>query len=360
MKVLVVGAGIAGLAAARALSGRLADVELHVVERDAAPSPEGTGIFLTANAVRALRMLGLAEPALSVRIDTYRTANQRGRVFYELDTDDLWGGIGPSVATHRAELSRALLDSVDGGIIRWGIGPRTIMPDGDGVDVTFDDGTEGRYDLVVGADGVHSTVRRLAFADDGLLPRSLYARRWIGQRQSPEPVWSARLGVGVMFLALPIGPDTAYHYCGTGPAAADAKLPEILAGFAAPVPEIADAATDVHFGQIEEVALASWTRGRVLLVGDAAHATSPNMAQGAAMGLEDALVLADALCRAESIPAALQAYEQRRRPRVEWIQRHCRRRDNLAALTPVVRDPLMRMLGRRLFRAGYRGLDRLP
>jgi 2-polyprenyl-6-methoxyphenol hydroxylase-like FAD-dependent oxidoreductase len=98
-------------------------------------------------------------------------------------------------------------------------------------------------------------------------------------------------------------------------------LGRLFSGFAEPVPEVLDsiAERDLHRATIEEVALDSWVRGRVLLVGDAAHATSPNMAEGAAMALEDALVLAECLARLEAIPAALSAFEARRRPRTDPV-----------------------------------------
>jgi 2-polyprenyl-6-methoxyphenol hydroxylase-like FAD-dependent oxidoreductase len=108
------------------------------------------------------------------------------------------------------------------------------------------------------------------------------------------------------------------------------------------------------------VSLASWSRGPVLLVGDAAHATTPNMAQGAAMAFEDALVLAGVLRRTASVPDALREYEARRRPRVERVQQQTRRRDRTRGLRPAARDVLLRAAGERLFRANYRGLHAAP
>lgn len=138
--MLVVGAGIAGLAVARAL--RHGDSELDVVERTSAPARGGAGIFLPGNAVRGLRTLGLEEPVLdaAVRIRSQRVADSRGRVLYEAGTADLWQGIAPTVATSRASLHSVLLDGVDTSI-RWGTGPEAVLPDATGVTVTFDDGT---------------------------------------------------------------------------------------------------------------------------------------------------------------------------------------------------------------------------
>ena len=359
------GAGVAGLAVARALHGSGAGVE--VVDRAAAPAVGGAGLFLPANAVRGLRLLGLEDAVLgsAVPIARQEVADHRGRVLYQVGTDSLWQGIAPTVATHRAALHAALLDGalLDGAghvEIRWGTGPASIVPDGPEVDVAFDDGTSGRYDLVVGADGAHSTVRHLVFGGTGLRPAGLHAWRLLAPRGDTEAVWSVRLGRGVTFLTFPIGPDLVYHYVDASADDAGAGLDGLVDRFGAPVAELVAAATVVHSGPIEDVSLAPWSRGPVLLVGDAAHATTPSMAQGAAMAFEDALVLADVLGRTASVPEALRDYEVRRRPRVERVQEQTRRRDRTRGLHPAARNGLLRVAGERLFRANYRGMHPVP
>ncbi|MBM0205596.1 FAD-dependent monooxygenase [Micromonospora sp. STR1s_5] len=103
----------------------------------------------------------------------------------------------------------------------------------------------------------------------------------------------------------------------------------------------------------QEVVLDSWSRGPVLLIGDAAHATSPNMAQGAAMALEDAVVLASSLATAGSIAEALRGYEARRRPRTNWVLTQTHRRDKATGLPPALPDLVMRRLGEQMFRSNY-------
>ncbi|HLS45628.1 MAG TPA: FAD-dependent monooxygenase [Ornithinicoccus sp.] len=358
-KVLVVGAGIAGLAVANVL--REWGAELELVERTLTPDPGGAGIFLPANAVRGLNGLGLGEPVVdaSVRIDSQRLADSRGRLLYEVRMTELWRGIAPTVATTRAALRTVMLESVDGVTIRWGTSPEAMVQDGAGVDVTFSDGTTGRYDLVVGADGVHSAVRRLVFADAGLRHTGLHAWRLLAPRGDVESVWSARLGRGASFLVVPISSDQTYCYVDVGTDHVDAGLDGLAARFGSPVPELTTG-TVVHSGPIEQVVLPSWSRGQVVLVGDAAHATTPNMAQGAAMAIEDALVLSDALWASTSVSDALQEYERRRRPRVEWVQQQSLNRDRTRGMSPAVRDQLLRAVGKRLFHANYRGLHAQP
>jgi FAD-dependent urate hydroxylase len=114
-----------------------------------------------------------------------------------------------------------------------------------------------------------------------------------------------------------------------------------------------------HAGVVEEVVLDSWSHCAVLLIGDAAHATSPNMAQGAAMALEDAIVLAESLTAAASVPDAHAAYEHRRRPRTDWVLRQTHRRDRTRSLLPAARNLLLKQFGQRVFHTNYRPL-RLP
>ena len=154
-RILVVGAGLAGLALARAL-GR-AGFAPELIEREAGWEAAGTGMYLPANGVRALGALGLGEAvaARAASITHQRLLDHHGRLLAEIDLDGLWGDVGACLALPRADLHQVLRDGV---AVRMG---RTIASlehlDGP-VEVTFDDGRQDSYDLVVGADGLHSTV----------------------------------------------------------------------------------------------------------------------------------------------------------------------------------------------------------
>lgn len=363
VRVLIVGAGIAGLAAARTLRGWGAAVE--IIERADAPMSEGTGIYLPGNAVRALNSLGLdAQVAeFAVCIERQRVADHRGRLLFDVEMADVWNGVGLCLALHRAELHQVLLAGVRDVPIRWGHSPRAATVDDAGVTVKFSDGVIDRYDLVLGADGLHSTVRRLVFDAPTPRPVGQYARRFVVARPEAAPMWSVRLGQNSSFLTIPIGGGRMYCYC-DGPLTSPPRpLRELLAGYAEPVPTLLDALDEAsngdgtgQAGAVEEVVLDSWTRGAVLLIGDAAHATSPNMAQGAAMALEDAIVLAESLTAADSIPDAFAAYECRRRPRTDWVLRQTHRRDRTRTLYPAARNLVLKKFGQRIFRANYRPL----
>jgi FAD-dependent urate hydroxylase len=192
-------------------------------------------------------------------------------------------------------------------------------------------------------------------------------RRFVVARPDPEPVWSVLLGPDTSFLTIPIGDGRLYCYSDGRAADPPTPLRQLLAGYARPVPDLLDtldgagnAGGTVQAGPVEEVVLDNWSRRTVLLIGDAAHATSPNMAQGAAMALEDALVLADCLATAGTILEALAVYERRRRPRTDWVLRQTHRRDRTRSLPPAIRNAILKRRGRHIFHANYRPLREQP
>lgn len=362
-RVLIVGAGIAGSALARLL-GR-SGASLDVVEREPAWRPAGTGVYMPGNTARALRRLGLEEEvaARAVEIPRQRFYDHRGRLLCDVDVAALWSGVGPCLAVPRSELQDVLL--AEDVPIRMGTSVKRLAQDGEVVSVELSDGTSGDYDLVVGADGIHSTVRGLAFGA-AAVPRPVgqVAWRFLAPRPADALTWSVMLGRRAAFLTIPITDDQVYCYGdlfspATERASSSERLRDLFSEFADPAATLLatlDGTPQVHASTIEEVALESCVQGRVVLVGDAAHATSPNMAQGAAMALEDALVLAATLGEAEDVPRALSAFERRRRPRTDWVRAQTHRRDRTRYLPPAIRNSVLRALGRRILHANYRPL----
>jgi FAD-dependent urate hydroxylase len=360
--VLIVGGGIAGLALARALATE--GFALDVVAREAAWRPAGTGIYLPGNAARALRALGLETPVASraVRIPTQRFCDHRGRLLGEIDVTRVWAHVGPCLAIGRAELHEALREAVRHVPIRKGLTVERLEQHDGVVSVELSDGTCGDYDLVVAADGIDSDVRRLTFnARATPRPVGQIAWRFLTPRLPEVATWSVMLGRNTALLTLPISSEHMYCYCDVLSAAhGDEPLEEILAQFAAPGAALADAGHEVHVSTIQEVVLDRWVQGHVVLVGDAAHATSPNMAQGAAMALEDALVLRRCLLGGQAIPAALTAFEASRRPRTDWVRAQTHRRDHTRYLPAPLRNTVLRTLGPQIYCHNYRPLFVAP
>ena len=361
-RILVVGAGIAGLAAARGL--RVAGFRPDVVEELPATTIPAAGIYLPGNASRALRRLGLDAPLRPLGELIFRQVflDAHGHHLCELDVAALWAGVGESRVLPREDLQRVLLSAV-GGQVRYDTAVTALQVADDAAQVGFSDGSHGTYDLVVGADGRRSTIRRQAGLGGPARPTGQIVYRSVVTGGPTVTDWTARLGRRAAFVVMPMGGRRLYCYAdetadpdAAAPADPLARVRELFGGYGGPVPAILDAMEKVQVARTDEVVIDAWSRGPVLLLGDAAHATAPTLAQGAAMALEDAVVLGEVLRTAPDVATALKAYEDRRRPRTDWVRDRTQERDRTRDVPPALRDPMLRRRGERIFGDQYRGL----
>ena len=366
MRILIVGAGIAGLALARALAQR--GLAADLVERQSGEPEGGTGLYLPGNAARALGGLGLLPQVLAkaAPIREQRFLDARGRPLNVTRTETVWRDCGPCLALPRYDLQAMLLAVAPATNIRFATAVTDVRVSQTACEVAFDDGTAASYDLVVGADGIHSAVRQAVFTAEPPAYVGNVSWRFITENAAGLDCWTVMLGGSRTLLAIPVGGSKAYVYADTTVAAGDvdafsprSPLASLFAGFGAPVYPLLEgmpADATVHFGRIEQVQLPGWINGRVVLIGDAAHASSPSMAEGAGLALEDALVLADLLAGERDVERALAAWEARRRSRVEWVHKQCRARDKLRALPGLARSAILRLFGATLYRRAYHPL----
>lgn len=357
LRVLVVGAGIAGLAMVRAL--RLAGFRPEIVERLPSTDDAPGGIYLPGNAARALRRLALDGPVrpLGQVIHRQRFLDAAGGQLCEVDLSSLWAGVGECRALPAAELHRVLLTGAGGGV-RYDTEIRAVDLAPASAVVTFANGEQAEYDLVIGADGRRSSVRALVALDGTVRPAGQVVYRAVVTGGPNVTEWTGQLGQRAGFVVIPMGGRRLYCHAdeaGTAlPADPLARVREIFGTYGGPVPAILDRLERIEATLTAEVQLGRWSRGRVVLAGDAAHATAPTLAQGAAMALEDAVVLAESLRTSSSVEAALAAYESRRRPRTKWVLDRTRDRDRTRDVPPALRDPLLRGRGERIFQEHYR------
>jgi 2-polyprenyl-6-methoxyphenol hydroxylase-like FAD-dependent oxidoreductase len=362
-RILIVGGGIAGLTAAIAMRARGFEPEL--VERAPAWRTVGLGITLQPNAIRLLRELGVAaeiERAGAV-VRRFRYLTHEGNVLAEIDLAQLWGS-DHGITLERGALQNALLSALAGARTRLGVAVTSLRNGGARVSVEFSDGGRGDYDLVVGADGIGSTARAIAFGD--------FVPRYCGQTalRALAPIQSSGegeiqfwLGEGCFFGTYPIGAGRTY---GAGYIAEPrnhervegrlARLRERYGAFGGPVQRFFAALKrddQIHCAAVESLELPEWRAGRVLLIGDAAHASSPMMGQGGCMAIEDAAVLAELLDSSPTIDSALDAYAPRRRPRVDWVQAQSDAQGKAVFLPAAVRDAVIRERGAQAFRDRY-------
>ena len=366
MRVLIVGAGIAGLAAARAL--RQAGIDCEIVERSTTWDVAGAGIYLPGNGMAALGRLGLAGlvGASGQPVARRRVFDEHGRSLIDFDEAGLWADVAAPIALPRRDLHRILVEGAAGVPIRRGVTITAIDDSPEAVHVRFEDGTSVEVDLVVGADGIHSTIRQTTLGGSSARLAGQVGWRFVVDGHPGIDGWNGWLGRDRGLLAIGIGRDRVYcvgdirSTDGTDPCGADIDaFKALFAGYPSPVPELLaglKAPADLWFSPFEEVAPPTWTAGRIVLIGDAAHASAPNMAEGASLAMEDALVLAECLSTGDAVAASLAAFVQRRAPRVEHVQRMTRRRDRLRFLHPVLRRTVMGLVGHEIFHAHYRPL----
>jgi 2-polyprenyl-6-methoxyphenol hydroxylase-like FAD-dependent oxidoreductase len=363
-RVIVVGGGIAGLAVAQALRQR--EIPVLVLDRLAGQPDAGLAINLPGTAVRALGALGLADGFATVGAPTrrreYRSA--KGKLLFAVDEDAFWGEAARPRCVRRSDLLALLARDLPAGTVRWHSAVTSVQATAEGAEVTLADGGAEHGALVVGADGVRSVVRD-AVLGQSAAPRAalLSAASW--RFMAPNPgvdCWTAWSGAEGAFLLIPVDKDEVYGYASAtrgGPVDPDpAWLSATFDRFPDPVPQVLDAVTrgeqsTLYHSPVEEVRVPSWSRGRAVLIGDAAHATAPVWAQGAALALEDALVLADLLAAHGDWSEVGAEYERRRRPRITHVQAMTDRLSRTAGLPIWLRDRILPLVGPRTYREAY-------
>jgi FAD-dependent urate hydroxylase len=371
-RILIVGGGIGGLALATALHRQ--GFRPEVVERHPEWRTSGSGIGVLANAMRMLRALGIDRTVMEggAILRHWRYVDARGELLCDSDLEELWAGVGPCVGVARGTLHEALLTGAAAVPARLGISPVRLTQHADRVSVAFSDGSHADYDLVVAADGIHSTVRSLLFG--GPTPRyagQVVWRSMIPVRPEGVDDMVVVLGEGCFFGLVPIGNGHTYGFGGLdAPEAFEDPLAGRLDRFrrrfarlGGPVPQyLAALETDdqVRFDVIEWLDLDRWHSGRVLLIGDAAHASPPHMGQGGGMAMEDAVVLSELLREADTVERALSTYVTRRRPRTDWVQEQSQAALAAWLLPAGIRDATLRERGDQMMRSRFAPLRSEP
>jgi 2-polyprenyl-6-methoxyphenol hydroxylase-like FAD-dependent oxidoreductase len=335
-KILIIGGGFSGMSAAIQLRKQGLDVEL--VETDPGWRSYGAGISLGGATFRAFGTLGIIDEFMrrGAAADGVDILTPTGVHLATLPTPriagaDIPGGgaiMRPVLAAILAEATRA-----SGTRIRLGCTFTSISQDADGVDVAFTDGTSSRYDLVIGADGLYSKVRETIFPD---APKPKYSGQgvWRAVIKRPPEVQRAMMWLGpkVKTGVNPVSATEMYLFVTEDreknthidPADFVPLLGDLLAPFPAPlmqsIREQLDADSLINYRPLEGLLMPGpWNKGRVVLIGDTVHATTPHMASGACIGIEDAIVLAEELDRAAMIGDALERFQARRWERCRMV-----------------------------------------
>ena len=342
LNVVVVGGGIGGLFAANALIAR--GLRVSVYEQASALGEVGAGVFLTPNSVRQLQRVGLG-----LSVEKWGALVGSGSRYFRHDgapiapvqvTDA--SGWNATFGMHRADLVEFLASALPPHVVHTGHRCTGFEQDSAVARVSFANGAIAEGDVVIAADGIHSELRPYVFPPSRPVFHGSVAYRGVLAHERipdwPIDCWLMWLGKGKHFLTFPVRAGKLINYVGFVPADKEMKEswsapgdPDVLRReFAGWDPRIESLLSQVEvtfrWALYDREPLPTWTKGRLSLLGDAAHPMLPHLGQGANQSIEDGMALATILARAdrETTPAALLAYDRLRRERVAQVQRGAR------------------------------------
>jgi len=377
-RVAIIGGGIGGLTAANALSQ--AGIEVAVYEAAAELKEIGAGVALHANAMRVLRAIGVEEGVRKVagRSEWAVTRNGKtGRVISKTSRTQQAAAFGVQGATvHRADLLDVLADALPPGLVTLGKKCTRVEPDGATAVARFADGSEIEADVIIGADGIHSAVRTSLFGPDDprftgkICYRSVIPTAGVSG-SSPSADNGQWLGPHGTIVLYPLRGEelinVVCHYDDDGYRheswITECSREEVLERYAGWHESLlrlfAAGNTWYKWALYDRDPIPRWTRGRVTLLGDAAHPMLPYLGQGACQALEDGAVLATALTAEAADPlTGLVRYERTRRPRASRVVLTARERglsNHLASPWATMRRDLLIAVRRRLNRRDPEG-----
>ena len=368
-RVLIVGGGIGGLALATGL--RRLGLAPTIVEQAPKFGAVGAGIALNANAMAMMDRLGLGEAVRDAGrvLSMGEVTDARGRVLSRLNFDELTADLGPTITIHRAALHEVLLSGCHGLQLYSGTTVEHLADREDVVEVEMSGGTTAEFDWVVGADGLRSRTRSQVFGETAPCYSGYTCWRFVVECPPGLDRMQEMWGRGLRFGLVPLAKNRLYCFtCANMPA--DTEDPEDgrverfrtrfsgFGGFAPAALAQVEKPEQLIHNDLADLPKHPWFKGRVVLIGDAGHATTPNMGQGAGMAIEDAAVLCEMLSTGDPWADVVPAFAARREPRVRVIVDQSRRIGRIGQIeNPILaslRNWLMWATPQRLAEAGAR------
>jgi 2-polyprenyl-6-methoxyphenol hydroxylase-like FAD-dependent oxidoreductase len=367
---IIVGGGLAGLATGQQLVK--AGISFVMLEQRPAFENDGFAINLPGNAIAALNDMGFGHRITQMGRPTLRREyrDHRNRLLFGIDEDAFWGDAHRPRCVKRAELTALLREGLPDAAIRMASRVEGIATHASDITVTTSNNSSISARLVIGADGVHSRTRAFAFPDAGVSAALLSPSSW--RFLAPDPgidFWTVWAGPTGLFLLIPLGDGEVYGWASSDVATASncgwsGSFAQLFSDFPSEVRCTAaflDAhPRNIHHSPLEEVRIPSWGTERIVLIGDAAHATAPVWAQGGAMAFEDAIALSAILADGIDWSNAATRFETARRPRIDHVQAMTDKMSRAARLPASIRNLLLPFVGPKSYRATYAALRPAP
>ena len=337
MRILIVGGGVSGLTLAGLLQQR--GFRPTLVERIPEYGKVGYIIVLWPSGSRILKGLGLYRDLLDAGLPftKYNVWDETGEMLHSYSVHSVTEKYGPMISIYRPELINVLRKGVNPEHIRMNTYVREIEQTNDEAHVTFSDGAEETYDLVIGCDGVNSETRRQIFGEvplsfSGMSGWNFWVKSDTSETSQIAEYWGTGKFLGIWPTKGRLSVFTSVRSPEGVPDPIENRIDNIrknFNGFAGKVPEILSRLGDpreIFHTDYYDLRMDNWYKGRVALVGDSAHAIMPTAGGGVSMAMESSAVMADELSRSDSkyINQAFEAYMSRRRARVDKIQNQSR------------------------------------
>ncbi len=362
-RAIIIGGGIGGLCAAIALEQK--GIEVAAFERAPELQEVGAGLSLSVNAIKALDKIGMKDALrqLSIPQTSGGIRNQQGQILSlaQRRNNDNNEAETLILMVHRAELLDALLQKLGAETVTLNAECTGFAQDESGVIARFADGSEAHGSFLVGADGIHSVIRAAIFGKEK--PRYSGYTAWRAVVEFDHPFLqqgtSETWGRGARFGIVPMSQKRVYWFATNNapegvidsPTQRKQELLKLFGGWHTPIAALIDATPEsaiLRNDIVDREPLRNWTKGRVTLLGDAAHPMTPNLGQGACQAIEDAVVLADCISINPNVEAALKAYEARRLERtsrvVEQSHRIGKMVQNANPVVCTLRNAVMRVM----------------
>jgi 2-polyprenyl-6-methoxyphenol hydroxylase-like FAD-dependent oxidoreductase len=363
MKINIIGGGIGGLTTAIALQQKGFSVKIY----EAAPviREVGAGLWVAANAINVFEKLGIADEIKKAgnQLETSMIADHLGRPITKVDFKKIISSYGNGTTTiHRAKLQAILMSHVEKGSIEIGKRLKTIENTEGPLSIHFEDGTISESDILIGSDGINSVVREQIF---GTIPLRFsnqtcwrgIAKMRLGDIKNAAELWGTKGGLRSSYVQ--INDEEVYWYI-TKKEKEGTKIPtlkvkkyllDLVSEFQSEIQKViqnSDNQSIIQNDLSDLTPLKSWHKDNIVLIGDAAHATTPNLGQGACQAIEDAYVLAECLAKGPSVFEAFSAYEKLRMEKANFVVKTSMQIASLNNIGGVIgyrlRNGLMRMV----------------